>query len=191
MNTLIVKAHPASYGFTHKIAETYKETKEKTGGVVEVIDLYDKDLQQPFLCFEDIKTDCGPTDTKTFMQEKIMWADELVFVSPVWQMGVPATMKNYFDVNFTAGFAFKYTQDGLVQLLKDKKVRFFLTADGPAWLYWVYCPILKYLTLGGFLHSYSGAKISSITAFTRLFKKRNDPDREKMLNKVRSLAWQK
>lgn len=191
MKTLIVTAHPASYGFTHAIAKTYKETKEKNGGSAEILNLYEKDLQQPFLCFENIKEDCGPTPTKTMIQEKITWADELVFVSPVWQMGVPAVLKNFFDVNFTAGFAFKYTKDGLVKMLEGKSVRFFLTADGPAWLYWIYNPILKYLTLGGFLHSYSGMKISSITTFSKMFKKRDDMKRELMLNRVRKLAWKK
>jgi len=191
MKTLIVSAHPASYGFTHQIAETYKKTRIKRGGEAEIINLYEEKCQQPFLTFENIKTDCGPTDVKTHLQEKIAWADELVFIAPVWQMGVPAIMKNFFDVNFTAGFAFKYTKDGLVKMLEGKRVRFFLTADGPAWLYWIYCPILKYLTLGGFLHSYSGMKISSITTFTRMFKKRNDQARERLLNKVRKLAWKK
>ncbi len=191
MKTLIVTAHPASYGFTHKIAETYKETRQKRGGEARIINLFEKENHQPFLCFENIKTDCGSTETKDRLQGEITWADELVFVAPVWQMGVPAIMKNFFDVNFTSGFAFKYTQDGLVRMLEGKRVRFFLTADGPAWLYWIYSPILKYLTLGGFLHSYSGMKISSITTFTRMFKKRNDEAREKLLNQVRTLAWRK
>lgn len=191
MKTLIVTAHPASYGFTHTIATTFKETREKNGGEAKIVNLYDKEYAQPFLSFENIKEDCGPTPVKTKLQDHITWADELVFVSPVWQMGVPAIMKNYFDVNFTAGFAFKYTKDGLVKMLEGKSVRFFLTADGPAWLYWIYNPILKYLTLGGFLHSYSGMKISSITTFTKMYTKKDDMKREEMLNKVRKLAWQK
>ncbi len=191
MNTLIVKAHPSTWGFTHKIADTYKKTREEQGSEVRVIDLFDEKYAQPFLCFEDIKKDCGPTETKTMIQNDITWSDEMIFISPVWQMGVPAILKNFFDVNFTAGFAFKYTKDGLVKMLEGKRVRFFLTADGPRWLYWIYNPILHFLTLGGFLHSYTGTKISSITTFSNMFHNRNDQAREKMLKKVKKIALKK
>ena len=191
MNTLIITAHPASYGFTHKIAETYKSVEESTGNAVEIMDLYDDVYTQPFLAFENIKTDCGPTPTKTLIQEKITWADELVFVAPVWNMSVPAIMKNFFDVNFTAGFAFKYGPNGLEKLLTDKRARFYLTADGPAWLYLFYNKVLQHLTLGGFLSSYCGMKIESIMTFTEMFKKRTDKERQAMLKKVEKHALQK
>jgi len=191
MKILIIKAHPASYGFTHAIAETYKETEEKMGNVVDVIDLYDPLFKQSFLKFENIKTDCGSTPTKILIQEKILWADELVFVCPIWQMGIPAILKNFFDNNFASGFAFKYSAAGLEQLLTKRRVRFFMTADGPAWLYWIYNPILKHITLGGFMHNYCGIKVQSITTFTKMFSKRNDTDREKMLQVVRAKAMEK
>jgi len=124
-------------------------------------------------------------------QDKISWADELVFISPIWQMGVPAIMKNFFDVNLTAGFAFKYTKEGLVKLLSQKRAQFFLTADGPSWIYKIYNPFLRYMTLGGFLSAYCGIKITSMVTFTEMRKKKNDQAREKMLNRVRKLAWKK
>ena len=191
MNTLIITAHPASYGFTHKIAERYKQVEEGTGNSVEIMDLYAHKYAQPFLSFENLKTDTGPTPTKTLIQEKIAWADELVFVAPVWNMSVPAIMKNFFDVNFSAGFAFKYGPNGLEKLLTGKRARFYLTADGPKWLYLFYNRVLKYLTLGGFLHSYCGMKIESIMTFTEMFKKRTDEERDAMLEKVSEHAMKK
>ena len=191
MNTLIVTAHPASYGFTHKIAQTYKETEESTGNTAEIIDLYDDKYAQPFFCFENLKEDCGPTVTKDLIHEKISWADELVVVFPVWQLGMPAILKNFFDTNFNAGFGFKYSKDGLQKLLVGKRIRFFLTADGPAWFYWLYKPVLKYISIGGFLKNYCGIYTKSIDVFSSMYKKKNDVDREKMLKLVKKEALQK
>jgi NAD(P)H dehydrogenase (quinone) len=42
------------------------------------------------------------------MQEKILWADEIVLVFPIWWGDMPAIMKNWMDCNFMSGFAFKY-----------------------------------------------------------------------------------
>jgi NAD(P)H dehydrogenase (quinone) len=50
-------------------------------------------------------------DTKTsLMQQKITWADELIFVFPIWWGSMPAVMKNWIDVNFLGGFAFRYLE---------------------------------------------------------------------------------
>jgi len=48
-----------------------------------VIDLYDKTLVQSFLSFEDKKILNDDINRKK-MQEKITWADELVFIFPIW-----------------------------------------------------------------------------------------------------------
>ena len=96
MKTLIVTAHPATWGFTHKMAEAYKRADEATGNQVEIMNLYDAAYEQPFLKFEDMKQDMGDTPTKMLIHEKIAWCDELVFMFPIWQLGMPAKMKNFF-----------------------------------------------------------------------------------------------
>jgi NAD(P)H dehydrogenase (quinone) len=45
MHSLIITAHPSSQGFTHAIAETYKEAKEKNGHTVEILNLYTTELK--------------------------------------------------------------------------------------------------------------------------------------------------
>jgi putative NADPH-quinone reductase len=104
---------------------------------------------------------------------------------------MPAKMKNFFDVNFNAGFGFKYTPEGLRQLLKGKRARFFMTADGPDFLYLVYKPILKYITIGGFLYHYCGIKIASVHVFANMFKNRTDKDRTRMITRVEQIARRK
>ncbi len=191
MKTLIITAHPASWGFTHKIAEAYKQTDEMTGNEVKTINLYDPEYTQPFLKFENLKEDCGPNPTKDLIHEQIAWSDELVFVFPIWQLGMPAIMKNFFDTNFNAGFGFKYTQEGLQKLLAGKRARFFLTGDGPFWFYMFYRFILKYIHIGGFLYNYCGITIKSVHIFGSMFKKRNDTDRARLIRRVQEIARQK
>lgn len=53
--------------------------------------------------------------------EQFMSADKYIFVTPLWNFTVPARMKSYLDSICVAGKTFKYTENGPVGLLKDKK----------------------------------------------------------------------
>lgn len=48
-------------------------------------------------------------------------ADKYVFVTPLWNFSFPPVMKAYLDAVAVAGKTFKYTQEGPVGLLTDKK----------------------------------------------------------------------
>ena len=45
---------------------------------------------------------------RSALQEKIILADEVIFVFPIWHVNVPAILKNFFDTVFTSGFAYRY-----------------------------------------------------------------------------------
>lgn len=107
MKKFIITAHPSSQGFTHKIAERLTKLSAERGDEVEILDLYKTELKQDFLSFEDMK-EMGQDDITKQIQAKISWADELVFVFPIWWGDAPAILKNFIDCNFGAGFAFKY-----------------------------------------------------------------------------------
>ncbi|MBU3668419.1 MAG: NAD(P)H-dependent oxidoreductase [Candidatus Taylorbacteria bacterium] len=187
MHTLIVKAHPSSKGFTHRIADAYKRGKESKGDTVEVLDLYKTDLQQPFLAFENIREDLSkPDPVRAQIQEKITKADNIVFVHPLWWVGMPAILKNFIDVNFSAHFAFKYVNGRPVGLLKGKTSSVFITCDGSLWIYrlltmpfktiWKY-PILRLC----------GLKVQAFEVFDKkLF--RSEAEQEAFLKKVESIA---
>jgi len=190
MNVLIVTAHPASHGFTHKIAARYKKEKEDRGDEVFLMDLYKKKYQQPFLTFENPKTDCKPTATHRAIQEKITWADEIVLVFPVWWFAEPAILKNFFDQNFTAGFAYKYTPNGIRrELLEGRTARIFATADGPWWVYLIFHIIISLRFRVGVL-GFCGIQVQSLDVFSDMIKKRDDLSRERMLERVAHRAHQ-
>ncbi|BCG59316.1 FMN-dependent NADH-azoreductase [Paenibacillus sp. URB8-2] len=48
-------------------------------------------------------------------------ADKYVFVSPMWNFSFPPVLKAYIDAVCVAGKSFKYTEQGIIGLLTDKK----------------------------------------------------------------------
>jgi len=53
--------------------------------------------------------------------DQFVAADKYVFVSPMWNFSFPPVMKAYVDAVAVAGKTFKYTENGPVGLLTDKK----------------------------------------------------------------------
>jgi len=184
MNVLIVTAHPATHGFTHKISNRYKQEKEERGHEVFVMDLYKKKYAQPFLRYENIKVDCKPTAAHKAIQEKILWADEIVFMFPIWWFGPPAILKNFLDQNFTSGFAYKYNKNGVRrELLEGRTARIFATADGPRLIYFLFGLSASLRWRVGVL-GFCGIELQSFDIFAEMFKRRTDAQRERMLSRV-------
>ncbi|WP_078411592.1 FMN-dependent NADH-azoreductase [Priestia abyssalis] len=71
------------------------------------------------------------------LTDQFVAADKYVFVTPMWNFSFPPVMKAYIDSICTAGKTFKYTEQGPVGLLTDKKAlhiqaRGGVYSEGPA-----------------------------------------------------------
>jgi FMN-dependent NADH-azoreductase len=55
------------------------------------------------------------------LTDQFIEADKYVFVTPMWNFSFPPKMKAYIDTICIAGKTFKYTENGSVGLLTDKK----------------------------------------------------------------------
>ncbi|MFJ7512218.1 FMN-dependent NADH-azoreductase [Peribacillus simplex] len=69
--------------------------------------------------------------------EQFIAADKYIFVTPLWNFSFPPVMKAYIDSVAVAGKTFKYTEQGPVGLLTDKKAlhiqaRGGIYSEGPA-----------------------------------------------------------
>ena len=62
--------------------------------------------------------------------EELKRADIIVLGLPMYNFGVPSTLKAYFDHIARAGVTFKYTEKGPVGLLTGKKVYVFAARGG-------------------------------------------------------------
>ncbi len=61
---------------------------------------------------------------------EIKQADLIVIGLPMYNFGIPSTLKSYFDQIARAGVTFRYTENGPVGLLIGKKVTVFATRGG-------------------------------------------------------------
>ncbi|WP_278246074.1 FMN-dependent NADH-azoreductase [Clostridium hydrogeniformans] len=55
------------------------------------------------------------------LTEQFLKADKYVFSTPMWNLGLPPMVKAYMDTVIVARKTFKYTENGPVGLLQDKK----------------------------------------------------------------------
>jgi len=111
----------------------------KTGASVTRRDLSANDL--PYVSAERFAANLTPTAERTSEQARLaaiadtliaelQAADTIVFASPVYNFGVPATVKAWADLVARAGTTFKYTENGPVGLLEGKKAYLAIASGG-------------------------------------------------------------
>ncbi|MDH3633397.1 MAG: NAD(P)H-dependent oxidoreductase [Gammaproteobacteria bacterium] len=62
--------------------------------------------------------------------DELRWADHIVLTTPMYNFGVPATLKAWIDLVCRAGVTFRYSSNGPVGLLEDKRVDIIITTGG-------------------------------------------------------------
>lgn len=141
---LYVTAHPHdetasfSMGVGKEFIEAYKESNPNDEVVH--VDLYKEDIPQidadifngwGKLQSGDQLSDAeqAKVDRLGELSDQFVNADKYVFVNPMWNFSFPPVMKAYIDSVAVAGKSFKYTEQGPVGLLTDKKA-FHIQANG-------------------------------------------------------------
>lgn len=95
----------------------------------------------PHLDAERVAAFFAPPESRTAAQQKLVElsddliaelqrSDIVVIGVPMYNFGIPSTLKAYFDHIARAGVTFRYTPDGPEGLLSDKKVYIFATRGG-------------------------------------------------------------
>lgn len=192
MNILIVTAHPSSLGHTHRIANTYKQEKEKKGHSVVLVDLYAQENALPFMKFEKIK-DMPISRVQKKFHEQLTWADEIVVIHPIWWGLPPAIMKNWIDHTIWPGVGYKYMPNGKVaKLLNGKTAKIFATSGNSGWWhYLLILPLTSFWKLCVF--GFCGAEVVDVKVCGNLDKWRNNQEKcdacfEKFLLSVKNSA---
>lgn len=149
---LFVKANnrPADQAVSVKLYEaflaSYKESHQNDT-VVE-LDLYNEEL--PYLGVDMINgtfkssrgLDLTPEEAKAVAVadkylDQFLAADKVVFAFPLWNLTIPAVLHTYIDYLNRAGKTFKYTSEGPVGLIGNKKIALLnarggIYSEGPA-----------------------------------------------------------
>jgi NAD(P)H dehydrogenase (quinone) len=128
---LIICGHPDKKSYCGSLAKAYASGAKSSGANVKVVNLgelkFDPILWEGYKKIQKLEPDLIK------IQDKIKWANHLVFVYPIWWLGMPAIMKGLFDRAFLPSFAFKYHENGLIwdKLLKGRSARIIVTMDSP------------------------------------------------------------
>jgi NAD(P)H dehydrogenase (quinone) len=148
-NFLIVFAHPNPKSYNSAILKhTIKYIKSNNQDHnVEVSNLYEMNFKS-FACAEDFKNPLNSLELdlikeqinameknefsdeiKTEM-EKVLRADNLIFIFPLWWGGAPSILKGWFDKIFACNFAWGFENMYEKGLLKGKRAIIFTTIGG-------------------------------------------------------------
>ncbi|WKA60282.1 NAD(P)H-dependent oxidoreductase [Planococcus shenhongbingii] len=152
MNVLIVYAHPEPQSFNGALKDLAVSELTKLGHQIKVSDLYAMnfkavadggDFQQRqderFLKYaveqkHAVKTESFSRDIEE-EQEKLVWADFVIFQFPIWWYSMPAILKGWFDRVYASGFIYtrenRYDSGGL----KGRKAMLSVTTGTPKGAY--------------------------------------------------------
>lgn len=115
MRVLVLYAHPVETSFAAALHKTTVERLTAAGHEVDDCDLYAEGFEpvltrQERLDYHDLDQNRAPVQRYV---ERLMAAEAVVIVSPVWNFGHPAILKGYFDRVFLPGVSFSM-KDGQV-----------------------------------------------------------------------------
>jgi putative NADPH-quinone reductase len=185
---LIINGHPDKESFNYSISEAYKTGVISSGSQLKEINIRELNFDPNLKAGYRTRTELEPDLIES--QEKIKWAQHIVWIYPVWWGSIPAIMKGFIDRTFIPGFAFKYRENShwWDKCLTGKTARLICTMDAPVWYYkWFYgAPshkAMKKLTL-----QFVGIQKVKITAIGPVRLSKNE-FRIKWLKKIEKLGF--
>ncbi|TAK90462.1 MAG: flavodoxin family protein [Aquabacterium sp.] len=187
---LIIAAHPSHAndgGLGATMARTYAQSAAQAGHQTRMLQLdqlvFDPILHEGYKRAQALEPDLAKA------QADFLWADELVFVFPLWWGGMPALLKGFLDRVLLPGFAFRYDPQGqgLTPLLKGKTARLIITMDTPGWIErWLYGrPVIRQFRYP--ILRFCGIKLGEVRYFSSVIKS-STAQRQAWIQNVHHLA---
>ena len=139
MNVLLVRAHPLEDSFNGALLARTQAGLQRAGHAIDLLDLYADDFD-PRLRAEERRTYADaaavPAEIRPYA-DRLLAADALVLVFPVWCFGVPAILKGFFDRVLRPGVAFVYENNVVrPRLANIRKLAAVTTYGRPRWMIW-------------------------------------------------------
>ena len=131
----MIIGHPQKGSFNHAIAETAKETLEKSGHETILHDLYEENFD-PILPPDQIAKGSKLDPAIQEHCDQIAKADGIIIVHPNWWGQPPAILKGWIDRVLCQGIAYDFVSNDKgegapVGLFKEKIAIVFTTANTP------------------------------------------------------------
>ena len=135
---LYIKANIKNEGEsrTFKVSDSFVEEYKRNNPEDEIItlDLYKENID--FLRTDDLGKLFGPKDEESKNNSILKYAyqfadaDKYIIAAPMWNLSFPAILKAYIDYVSVSGITFKYTAEGPVGLLNNKKAVHIVSRGG-------------------------------------------------------------
>lgn len=186
-NILIINGHPDAESFNWALSESYAKGAIMAEANVEIINLIDLDFDPILKYGYRIPYPLEPDLQEA--TEKLLKADHLVWIFPMWWYGVPALLKGFMDRTFLPNVTFKYQKGKLFphKLLKGKTARMIITSDTVSWYHNLFMkkPIINQMKKG--VLEFCGVKPVKTTYFAPV-KNATMTQRKKWLHQVAKLG---
>lgn len=140
MRVLVLYAHPVETSFQAAVHRTVVKALERAGHQVDDCDLYAEGFdpvlsRQERVDYHDLAINRRNVDPYV---ERVLQADALVLVYPVWNFGFPAILKGFFDRVFLPGVSFRMEGGKAVNNLQNiRKLAAIATYGGARWRAWL------------------------------------------------------
>jgi NAD(P)H dehydrogenase (quinone) len=117
MRVLTVCVHPNPQSLTHAAMRELTRGLADGGHESQVVDLHAIGFDpvfrlQDYAQFPDSPIPGGAPKDVVEQQQKVAWAEGLVFITPIFWMGFPAILKGGIERVFAYGFAYSSTAEG-------------------------------------------------------------------------------
>lgn len=134
---LIILGHPAHgrQSFAEALALAYQAGAQSAGQEVQLVSV--ARLRFDPILHEGYQGNQPPEPDIADAQEKVIWAEHLVFIYPMWGYMIPALLKGFFERAFTPGFAYAAKSSNPLKrgLLGGKSARLIQTMGMPGLVY--------------------------------------------------------
>lgn len=114
MRVLLIFCHPAQDSYNGALHRAARAALERAGHQVDDCDLY-AEAFDPVLSRQEHVDYRDPAVNRAAVAryvERVLAAEALVLCFPVWNFGLPAMLKGFFDRVFLPGVSFDLTADG-------------------------------------------------------------------------------
>jgi NAD(P)H dehydrogenase (quinone) len=136
MRVLVLHAHPNPESYNAALYRTVCEELIKAGHEVDACDLHAEDFQPVLTRAERVGYHAVPANRAPVEDyvRRLEAAEALVLVYPVWNFGMPAMLKGFFDRVFLPGVSFKLVEGRVRPSLHNiRKLCIVTTYGGARW----------------------------------------------------------
>ena len=132
MRVLVIFAHPVETSYQTALHRVTVESLRTAGHEVDDCNLYAENFdpilrREERIAYHDVSINRQPVASYV---DRVLAADALVLVYPVWNFGFPAIMKGFFDRVFLPGVSFEMKDGGVRPSLQTIRKMTAITTYG-------------------------------------------------------------